>query len=81
MGAMAKLVERGRLAVVQGVGYPNPDRSHFRSMEIWETARVENNAAALETGWLGRALDAKAAQARRRPARVCTSALDRCRWP
>jgi uncharacterized protein (DUF1501 family) len=60
MGAMAKLVERGRLAIVQGVGYPNPDRSHFRSMEIWETARVDNNAAALETGWLGRALDAKA---------------------
>ncbi len=63
MGALAKLAERGRLAVVQGVGYPNPDRSHFRSMEIWETARLENNAAALETGWLGRALDA----ASRRP--------------
>src|SRR5205823_14553332 len=41
MGGMAKLVEDGRLAVVQGVGYPNPDRSHFRSMEIWETARTE----------------------------------------
>ena len=37
MGAMAKLLESRRLAVVQGVGYPNPDRSHFRSMEIWET--------------------------------------------
>ena len=36
MGAMAKLLESKRLAVVQGVGYPNPDRSHFRSMEIWE---------------------------------------------
>jgi uncharacterized protein (DUF1501 family) len=58
MGALAKLVERGRLAVVQGVGYPNPDRSHFRSMEIWETARLENNAAGVETGWLGRTLDA-----------------------
>jgi uncharacterized protein (DUF1501 family) len=56
MGGMAKLVENGRLAVVQGVGYPNPDRSHFRSMEIWETARTESGA--LETGWLGRALDA-----------------------
>src|SRR5262245_40872560 len=30
MGAMAKLLEKGRLAIVQGVGYPNPDRSHFR---------------------------------------------------
>ena len=58
MGAMAKLVENKRLAVVQGVGYPNPDRSHFRSMEIWESARLENDAKALETGWLGRTLDA-----------------------
>lgn len=56
MGQMAKLLESGRLAILQGVGYPNPDRSHFRSMEIWETARTEPNA--LETGWLGRALDA-----------------------
>lgn len=58
MGAMAGLLEQGRLAIVQGVGYPNPDRSHFRSMEIWETARVENTPEALETGWLGRLLDA-----------------------
>jgi uncharacterized protein (DUF1501 family) len=56
MGGMTKLVEDGRLAVVQGVGYPNPDRSHFRSMEIWESARLDPGA--LETGWLGRALDA-----------------------
>ncbi len=59
MGALAKLLENGRLGIVQGVGYPNPDRSHFRSMEIWETARLENDAQAVETGWLGRALDAK----------------------
>jgi uncharacterized protein (DUF1501 family) len=57
MGAMAKLIEDGKLSVVQGVGYPNPDRSHFRSMEIWETARVETGA--IETGWLGRTLDAR----------------------
>jgi len=55
MGQMAKLLEDGRLAVVQGVGYPNPDRSHFRSMEIWETASLDPEA--LETGWLGRAVD------------------------
>jgi uncharacterized protein (DUF1501 family) len=55
MGKMAGLLEQGRLAVVQGVGYPNPDRSHFRSMEIWETARLD--AGATETGWLGRAID------------------------
>jgi uncharacterized protein (DUF1501 family) len=59
MGGMSKLLEKGRLNIVQGVGYPNPDRSHFRSMEIWEAARLENNAKALETGWLGRAIDQK----------------------
>jgi uncharacterized protein (DUF1501 family) len=50
-----KLFKEGRLAVVQGVGYPEPDRSHFRSMEIWHTA----STAALPpgTGWLGRVLD------------------------
>ncbi|QDV33383.1 DUF1501 domain-containing protein [Tautonia plasticadhaerens] len=57
MGRMAELVEGGRLAIAQGVGYPNPDRSHFRSMEIWETARLDNRPDALEAGWLGRSLD------------------------
>jgi uncharacterized protein (DUF1501 family) len=61
MGGLARLVEEGRAAVVQGVGYPNPDRSHFRSMEIWESARLDPKA--LETGWLGRALDAAPARA------------------
>lgn len=56
LGQFGKLLEDGRLAIVQGVGYPNPDRSHFRSMEIWETARTESGA--VETGWLGRVLDA-----------------------
>jgi uncharacterized protein (DUF1501 family) len=56
MGGMSKLVEDGKLAIVQGVGYPNPDRSHFRSMEIWESARLDPKQ--LDTGWLGRALDA-----------------------
>ena len=59
MGGMGKLLENNRLAIIQGVGYPNPDRSHFRSQEIWETARTETGA--LETGWLGRALDASPA--------------------
>ena len=59
LGGMSKLLEKGRLNIVQGVGYPNPDRSHFRSMEIWEAGRVENDAKALETGWLGRAIDQK----------------------
>src|SRR5438128_2240090 len=55
MGGLSKLVEDGKAAVVQGVGYANPDRSHFRSMEIWESGRLDPKQ--LETGWLGRALD------------------------
>jgi uncharacterized protein (DUF1501 family) len=43
-----------RLAVVRGVGYPKPDRSHFRSMDIWQTGQPERPGA---TGWLGRWLD------------------------
>jgi uncharacterized protein (DUF1501 family) len=42
------------LAIVRGVGYPNPNRSHFRSMDIWQTATPET---AVVTGWLGRWLD------------------------
>jgi uncharacterized protein (DUF1501 family) len=67
MGGMAKLLEKGRLTIIQGVGYPNPDRSHFRAMEIWETARLGNDASALETGWLGRAVDARGPKAGQDP--------------
>ena len=49
------LYDGGELSVIQGVGYPNPNRSHFRSTEIWQTAsdsdRIEKN------GWLGRYFD------------------------
>jgi uncharacterized protein (DUF1501 family) len=51
----AKLLETERLAIVQGVGYPNPNRSHFESMTIWQTARLDPDAAT--PGWLARALD------------------------
>ena len=52
-----KLLESGRLAIVPGVGYPNPSRSHFRSMAIWQSARLdERDHTGL--GWLGRGLDA-----------------------
>ena len=48
------LYDSGKLAIVQGVGYPNPDRSHFRSMEIWQSAVSEG----FETkGWVGRMFD------------------------
>jgi uncharacterized protein (DUF1501 family) len=67
MADAARLLEGGRLAIVQGVGYPNPSRSHFKSMTIWHSARVDlprprGDAAAEEDravyGWIGRALDA-----------------------
>jgi uncharacterized protein (DUF1501 family) len=55
LGGLKSLYDQGMVAVVQGVGYPNPNRSHFRSMDIWHTARPD----ILErTGWLGRYLDA-----------------------
>lgn len=43
--------EQGQLAVVQGVGYPNPNRSHFEAMDIWQSA---DPARRLKNGWLGR---------------------------
>ena len=55
MKALGELFREGRLVVVQGVGYPVPDRSHFRSMEIWHTASTEPTAP--PSGWLGRYLD------------------------
>jgi uncharacterized protein (DUF1501 family) len=55
MQAAAELFRAGKLAIVEGVGYPDPNRSHFRSMEIWHTASTAAKAPA--TGWLGRVLD------------------------
>ncbi len=61
MGALAELFHDGNVAFVQGVGYPQPDRSHFRSMEIWHTA---STAARTRTGWLGRCLETMSAATR-----------------
>lgn len=52
---LKELYDEGKLAIVQGVGYPHPDRSHFRSMDIWQSAQPEN--ANPRDGWLGRALE------------------------
>jgi uncharacterized protein (DUF1501 family) len=49
------LYDSGNLAVVQGVGYPNPNRSHFRSTEIWQTASDSDKIE--KYGWLGRYFD------------------------
>ena len=53
MGPMKALWDEGKVAVIQGIGYENPNRSHFRSMDIWHTA--EPDAIGSE-GWLGRAV-------------------------
>ncbi|MBV8717759.1 MAG: DUF1501 domain-containing protein [Chloroflexi bacterium] len=45
------LYDQGQLAILQGVGYPNPNRSHFRSMEIWHSARPDGPSP--DQGWLG----------------------------
>src|SRR5688572_6990975 len=49
------LFREGKLGLVQNVGYPNPNRSHFRSTEIWETA--SDSGEFLASGWLGRFMD------------------------
>ena len=55
MTGFKELYDEGQLAIVQGVGYANPDRSHFRSMDIWHSARP--GADFFQDGWLGRGLD------------------------
>ena len=51
MAPFKRLYEAGSMAVVMGIGYPEPNRSHFRSMDIWHTA--EPSASSSE-GWLGK---------------------------
>lgn len=51
------LYDSGELAILHNVGYPNPDRSHFRSMDIWHTGSSSNEY--WNTGWMGRYLDAQ----------------------
>ena len=53
---LANLMESHRLAIVQGVGYAEPNRSHFESMDIWHTCQRKGGPRA--TGWLGRCFDA-----------------------
>jgi len=53
------LYNDGSLGILNSVGYPNPDRSHFRSMDIWHSA--SNSSDYIYTGWVGRYLDAQCA--------------------
>lgn len=55
MTGIKDLYDAGRAAIIQGVGYPNPNRSHFKSMDIWHTA----DTSATGDGWLGRYFDSE----------------------
>lgn len=55
--AFKQVYDDGSLGILNSVGYPNPDRSHFRSMDIWHTASQSNEY--WNTGWIGRYLDAQ----------------------
>ena len=71
LSGLKGLFDNGDLAILNSVGYPNPDRSHFRSMDIWHSASPASEY--WQTGWLGRYLDAQCSGA---PARNngCSSA-------
>jgi uncharacterized protein (DUF1501 family) len=56
LASLRPMYDKGYLGIFNTVGYPNPDRSHFRSMDIWQTAC--DSKEYLNTGWLGRYLDA-----------------------
>jgi uncharacterized protein (DUF1501 family) len=55
LAALKALYDDGMMSIVQGVGYPNPNRSHFRSMDIWQSAQPEREVPV--SGWLGRFFD------------------------
>src|SRR5947209_249443 len=55
LSGLKSLFDEGHVAIVQGVGYPNPNRSHFRSTEIWQTASDSDRT--ITEGWLGRYFD------------------------
>lgn len=52
---LKNLYDKGYLSIINNVGYPNPVRSHFRSMDIWQTATNSNEYS--QSGWVGRYLD------------------------
>ena len=55
LAGLREIYDQGWMTVINDVGYPNPDRSHFRSMDIWQTGSDSNQF--LSTGWIGRYLD------------------------
>jgi uncharacterized protein (DUF1501 family) len=55
LAPLKAMYDAGNVAVVQGVGYPNPNRSHFRAMDIWQSAQPQLDTP--DSGWLGRYFD------------------------
>lgn len=55
LAPLKELYDQGWMSIINDVGYPNPDRSHFRSMDIWQTG--SDASQYLSTGWIGRYLD------------------------
>ena len=53
MRPIKELYDQDKVAIIQGIGYPNPNRSHFRSMDIWHTAEPDKM---ITEGWLGKAI-------------------------
>ena len=53
MAPIKDMYDQGKVAVLQGIGYPNPNRSHFRSLDIWHTAEPEKT---ISEGWLGKTI-------------------------
>jgi uncharacterized protein (DUF1501 family) len=53
---MHELYKEGKVAIIQNVGYPKPNRSHFKSMDIWQSASPDDK---LKNGWIGRHMDAR----------------------
>jgi uncharacterized protein (DUF1501 family) len=58
MAGLQELYKQGKVAIIQNVGYPRPNRSHFKSMEIWQSASPEGM---LKYGWIGRHFDQQSA--------------------
>jgi uncharacterized protein (DUF1501 family) len=73
LGGLAKVLQNQQLAIVQSVGYPNPNRSHFESMAIWQSARLK--PAGDTPGWLARYLDGRPAAGGDAPALHISSTL------
>ena len=78
-GALKEIWDEGKVAIIQGIGYENSSRSHFRAMDIWHTCEPETIAT---EGWLAQGSSVRWTQTARTPSPLLTLAGD-CRelWP